>query len=447
MKERSFPEISVGIVSGKALTVTLNGEYNVSGAERSIQGQWTAAFSEGRVVLTGDGAPVQAGRELILVPADHRRCSFTLHAVTIGVAFHWERNEDQTFVGKLKFMIIEERVTAVNLVPVEDYLASVISSEMSATSSVELLKAHAVISRSWLLAQIDKTARLEAGGKRHAANQVTAGEIIRWYDREDHREYDVCADDHCQRYQGITRATTPEVESAVRETAGEVLMSGDALCDARYSKCCGGITELFENVWEPVSHDCLQSVTDAVRPPEGFNTDLTTEENAVRWIKGNPGAFCNSNDRAVLSQVLNSYDQETNDFFRWKVAYRQEELSALVRERTGIDFGLITAMEPLERGTSGRIIKLKITGDRKSMIIGKELEIRKALSTSHLYSSAFFVETEDDEQGRSFILHGAGWGHGVGLCQIGAAVMGSLGFGYTEILSHYFVHSVLQKIY
>jgi SpoIID/LytB domain protein len=233
----------------------------------------------------------------------------------------------------------------------------------------------------------------------------------------------------------------------VSETAGEVLMSGDALCDARYSKCCGGITELFENVWEPVSHDCLQSVTDAAQPPVGFDRDLTTEENAVRWISGNPDAFCNTDDRAVLAQVLNSYDQETNDFFRWKVTYRQEELSALVRERTGIDFGMLTALEPLERGTSGRIIKLKITGDRKSMIIGKELEIRKALSTSHLYSSAFFVETADDEEGRTFILHGAGWGHGVGLCQIGAAVMGASGFGYREILSHYFKHSVLQKIY
>lgn len=447
MKERSFPEISVGIVSGKALTVTLNGEYHVSGGERTIKGQWTAAYSDGRVHLTGDGAALQAGRELILVPADHLRCSFTLHAVTIGVAFHWERNEDQTFSGKLKFMIIDEQVTAVNLVPVEDYLASVISSEMSATSSVELLKAHAVISRSWLLAQIDKTARLEAGGERHSANQVTDREIIRWYDREDHKEYDVCADDHCQRYQGITRATTPEVESAVRETAGEVLMSGDALCDARYSKCCGGITEQFENVWEPVNHDCLQMVTDAARPPEGFDMDLTTEENAVRWISGNPEAYCNTSDRAVLAQVLNSYDQETNDFFRWKVVYKQGELSALVRERTGIDFGMITAMEPLARGTSGRIIKLKITGDKKSMIIGKELEIRKALSTSHLYSSAFFVETEESEDGITFILRGAGWGHGVGLCQIGAAVMGASGFGYREILSHYFVHSVLQKIY
>ena len=372
---------------------------------------------------------------------------FTLHAVTIGVDFHWQRDEDQSFTGKLKFIVENGKLTAVNILSVEDYLLSVISSEMSATSSAELLKAHAVISRSWLLAQMDKTARLKAGAEKYTTSFMTEEELTKWYDREDHSNFDVCADDHCQRYQGITRASTPEVEHAINETYGLVLMFGDAVCDARFYKCCGGITELFENVWEPVSHPYLQMVIDNDRAPAGFETDLTREENAVRWIKGNPPAFCNTNDREVLSQVLNNYDQETTDFYRWKVIYTQQELSDLVRSRTGIDFGMITDLEPLTRGVSGRIIRLKIKGDKKELIIGKELEIRKSLSKSHLYSSAFYVEKSVDATGVRFILHGAGWGHGAGLCQIGAAVMGAKGYSYEQILIHYFKNANLKKIY
>jgi SpoIID/LytB domain protein len=447
MTENQTPEISVGIVSGSGLTFTLNGVFTAGMTGRTLSGRYTALAREGNLVLKGENELVEAGTEINLRPKDYGSCSFTLHAVTIGVDFHWQRNEDQTFRGILRFIIKGGQVTAVNLLPVEDYLISVISSEMSARSSGGLLRAHAVISRSWLLAQIDKTLHLSARSEKYRTSFVSDTEITRWYDREDHKDFDVCADDHCQRYQGITRASTREVEQAVRDTSGEVLMYGDAICDARYSKCCGGITELFENVWEPVSHPYLQNLTDGRRPPEGFNTDLTIEEHAVSWIMGNPDAYCNTADGKILSQVLNNYDQETNDFFRWKVVYSQGDLSAIVRERTGIDFGLITALEPLSRGTSGRIVRLKITGEKKTLIIGKELEIRKALSKSHLYSSAFVVETVAGEGGLTFILHGAGWGHGVGLCQIGAAVMGASGFVYREILSHYFVNAAIIKMY
>ncbi|MBE0677300.1 MAG: SpoIID/LytB domain-containing protein [Bacteroidales bacterium] len=447
MTEKQTPEISVGIVSGSGLTFTLNGGFTAGDSGRTLSGRFTALAREGNLLLKSESETVEAGSEVNLTPKEFDNCSFTLHAVTIGVDFHWQRNEDQTFRGTLRFIIRGGQVTAVNLLPVEDYLFSVISSEMSATSSGSLLRAHAVISRSWLLAQIDKTLHLSTTAEKYRTSFVSGTEITRWYDREDHKEFDVCADDHCQRYQGITRASTREVEQAVRDTRGEVLMSGDAICDARYSKCCGGITELFENVWEPVSHPYLRNLSDGLRPPEGFDTDLSIEENAVSWIMGNPDAFCNTADANILSQVLNNYDRETNDFFRWKVVYSQGELSTLVRERTGIDFGLITALEPLSRGTSGRIIRLKITGENKTMIIGKELEIRKALSKSHLYSSAFVVETVAGEGEMTFILRGAGWGHGVGLCQIGAAVMGASGFGYREILSHYFVKTDIIKMY
>ena len=441
------PEISVGIVSGSDLAFTLNGTFTDSVSGGIQTGRRTARVSDGRITIINGDHFTEAGEEVTFTPAEGNSAGFTLHAVTIGVDFHWQRDEDQSFTGKLKFIIENGKLTAVNILSVEDYLLSVISSEMSATSSAELLKAHAVISRSWLLAQMDKTARLKAGAEKYTTSFMTEKELTKWYDREDHSNFDVCADDHCQRYQGITRASTPEVEQAINETYGLVLMYGDAVCDARFYKCCGGITELFENVWEPVSHPYLQMVIDNDRAPGGFETDLTREENAVRWIKGNPPAFCNTNDREVLSQVLNNYDQETTDFYRWKVIYTQQELSDLVRSRTGIDFGTITDLEPLTRGVSGRIIRLKIKGDKKELIIGKELEIRKSLSKSHLYSSAFYVEKSVDATGLRFILHGAGWGHGAGLCQIGAAVMGAAGYSYEQILIHYFKNANLKKIY
>ncbi|MHC1732310.1 MAG: SpoIID/LytB domain-containing protein [Bacteroidales bacterium] len=445
MTGKHEPEISVGIVSGSGLTFTLHGDFLAGEGGKRLTGGYTAIAEVDRLLLKNEDEVIRPGDELILTPSAFNSCSFTLHAVTIGVNFHWQRNEDQTFRGNLKLILRGGQVTAVNILPVEDYLVSVISSEMSATSSGELLRAHAVISRSWLLAQIDKTLRLSDAGEKYRTSFVSDTEITRWYDREDHRDFDVCADDHCQRYQGITRASTKAVEDAVRDTAGEVLMYGDYICDARYSKCCGGATELFENTWEPVDHPYLKKIIDAGSGSATPDTDLADEKNAIEWINGMPEAFCNTTDRSILSQVLNNYDQETNDFFRWKVTYNQDELSELVRERTGIDFGRITSLEPLTRGTSGRLVRLRITGDRKSMIIGKELEIRKALSKSHLYSSAFVVEKNEDQG--LFILHGAGWGHGVGLCQIGAAVMGARGYTYRQILFHYFIDAEINKLY
>ena len=354
---------------------------------------------------------------------------FTLKDVTIGVDFHWQRKENQSFLGKLKL--------ALNIVPVEDYLTSVISSEMSADASLELLKAHAVISRSWVLAQICH----KASASGHVDMLDTPEERVKWYDHDDHVDFDVCADDHCQRYQGITRASRAQVRSAILSTWGEVLMHGDELCDARFSKCCGGAFEEFQYCWEPRRHDYLVAARDAV---DGAPLpDLTVEANAREWILGRPDAFCSDVDESILAQVLNNYDRETVDFYRWIVDYDVDELSEIVRERSGIDFGEIRDLVPLARGTSGRIYRLKIVGSKRTMIVGKELEIRKWLSRSHLYSSAFMVERTL----HGFRLHGAGWGHGVGLCQIGAAVMGERGFNYRQILSHYFKDAEIRSIY
>lgn len=362
---------------------------------------------------------------------------FTLKDVTIGVDFHWQRKEDQSFLGKLKLKKSGDLTLALNIVPVEDYLTSVISSEMSADASLELLKAHAVISRSWVLAQI----RHKASASGHVDMLDTPEERVKWYDHDDHVDFDVCADDHCQRYQGITRASRAQVRSAILSTWGEVLMHGDELCDARFSKCCGGAFEEFQYCWEPRRHDYLVAARDAV---DGAPLpDLTVEANAREWILGRPDAFCADVDDSILAQVLNNYDRETVDFYRWTVDYDVDELSAIVRERSGIDFGEIRDLVPLARGTSGRIYRLKIIGSKRTMIVGKELEIRKWLSRSHLYSSAFVVERTL----HGFRLHGAGWGHGVGLCQIGAAVMGERGFNYRQILSHYFKDAEIRSIY
>ncbi|MDL2223737.1 SpoIID/LytB domain-containing protein [Bacteroidales bacterium OttesenSCG-928-M06] len=352
----------------------------------------------------------------------HNR-SFIIQNVPIGIHFHWEREEDQEFKGELKLIHEDNKLTAINIIPIEDYLESVISSEMSATSFPELLKAHAVISRSWLLAQKEKTSLLNQTGKKYNSISETENEYIRWYDREDHKNYDVCADDHCQRYQGITKASTPAVKEAIANTFGEVLMYDGKICDTRFSKCCGGVTEQFENCWEPVPHPYLESVEDT---------------------------FCNTNDQEVLKQVLNNYDQETHDFYRWTVSYSGKEISRLIRDKSGWDFGDIIDLIPIELGASGRITKLKIIGTSLTKTVGKELFIRKILSETHLYSSAFEIEKiyeEKEDIPKRFILHGSGWGHGVGLCQIGAAMMAKEGYSYKEILAHYFKKSQLKKIY
>jgi len=441
------PEIEVGIYSGEQISFTLNGIFQDSAGTFSDSGKWIAGCSDNKLFLRNDKQNPEWEELLLLTPLNADDSSFTLHAVTIGLDFHWQRKEDQVFKGNLKLIIEDNKVTAVNVLSVEDYLISVISSEMKATSSGELLKAHAIISRSWLFAQIEKSKTLEKDRRKYETHFRTKDEIVRWYDREDHQNYDVCADDHCQRYQGITRASAQIIKQVIEETFGEVLTFNGAICDTRYYKCCGGISELYENVWEPVNHPYLQKVTDNPVNPEGYSLDIENEGNAKKWILGNPDAFCNTSDKKVLSQVLNDYDQETNDFFRWKVTYTQSELSELVKMRTGIDFGTVTDLIPLDRGASGRIKRLRIVGTNKTMIIGKELEIRKALSKTHLYSSCFFAEKTGDENETSFLLNGAGWGHGVGLCQIGAAVMGSKGYSYREILMHYFRDTLLEKRY
>lgn len=427
-------------MSAPEINFKLIGAYECEGS--IAEGDFRARLTDGQITV---GA--LSGKQLHF-KASTPGALIELEDVTIGVNFHWERKENQRFSGDLRLIIEGDKITAINILPVEDYLCSVISSEMSATASRELLKAHAVISRSWLMAQIDKDAT--AAGKQRFPNPEvdTDEELIRWWDRDDHINFDVCADDHCQRYQGVTRQTTPIVEEAVRSTAGQVLMADGRLCDARFSKCCGGVFERFENCWEPISHSYLQPRRDSVG--EHDFPDLTVEANAREWILGRPAAFCNTADRAILSQVLNNYDQETTDFYRWEVSYTADELSCLVKERSGLDYGRIIALEPVARGTSGRLWKLRIVGTKRTRVIGKELEIRRTLSKSHLYSSAFVVlPHEPDESGlpAGFTIRGGGWGHGAGLCQIGAAVMGSLGYDYITILKHYFIGADIKQLY
>lgn len=439
MKITTQPNVSVGIVSGREIKFCLNTTYVVEGMPSA--GKQTVSFSENGVLWNG-----KTYRQLEFLPQSDE-ASFSLYDVTIGVNFHWERKETQTFLGKLKFIINGNSVCAVNELPVERYLESVISSEMSATSSLELLKAHAVISRSWLLVQMQNRRKGEATAHVAASEIQGNGELIRWYDREDHTLFDVCADDHCQRYQGITKETSAHVVEAIRQTAGQVLIDEDEICDARFSKCCGGETEEFQYCWENLRKPYLVALRDA---PQQEALDLTVEANADRWIRSSPESFCNTRDAKVLSQVLNNYDQETSDFYRWRVEYTQQQVQQLLTEKLGIDFGAVVDLIPVERGTSGRLSKLRIVGEKLTLVIGKELEIRRALSKSHLYSSAFVVDAFDrNEQGipKRFALIGAGWGHGVGLCQIGAAVMGERGYSYKEILLHYYPGAIIKQIY
>ncbi len=458
--------LQVGIYSEPTIRFTLNAPYTFNG--QTYEGEYTATCRNGKVCFQDN----EYDEVLFQTPPSAGGGAFTLHDVTIGVHFHWERKEDQTFKGNLRLIIEDtditglplvnesgERqqvVTAIDILGIEDYLISVISSEMSATSSMELLKAHAVISRSWVLRPI-LTAPL--GGKPHAGEE--ADRLIKWYERDAHVHFDVCADDHCQRYQGITRQTSDNVRKAIEATWGQVLTYDGKVCDARFYKSCGGATELFHNCWADEEHPYLQAVYDGVpivSPHRGKIAplpDLTVEENAEKWIRTSPEAFCNTRDERILSQVLNNYDQETTDFYRWTVEYTQEELSKLIHERSGIDFGEIIDLIPIKRGPSARLVELQIVGTKRTLTVGKELEIRKWLSPSHLYSSAFVVDTvrgkQTTQDGQNipsaFRLTGAGWGHGVGLCQIGAAVMADKGYAFDAILSHYFPGSELTKIY
>ena len=443
------PNVNVGIVSGQKIHFSLNKPYLAKG--EMVTGEQEVAFSEGGILWNGNQYS-----SLTFHPQS-ADASFSLSDVTIGVNFHWERKETQTFLGTLHFVVESDKICAINELPVERYLESVISSEMSATSSLELLKAHAVISRSWLLAQMKKRREVAESGNNFFSFVKKDDRLIRWYDREDHTIFDVCADDHCQRYQGITKETSPHVAEAIRQTKGQILMDGDDICDARFSKCCGGVTEEFQYCWEDTPKNYLSSVRDIIQGVKSVGSaapaplpSLQDEAAADAWIRSNPPAFCNTTDKKILSQVLNDYDQETADFYRWKVTLTQEKLKQLLDEKLKMNFGDILDLQAEERGKSGRISKLRIVGTEKTFFIGKELEIRRALSDTHLYSSAFVVDRCDiDEKGvpQRFDIIGAGWGHGVGLCQIGAAVMGEEGFDYDAILLHYYQGAEIKKVY
>ena len=433
--------VKVGILSAKKINFVLHKDYFFNGNKHF--GASSVSFMAGKILWNE-----KIYQSITFTPVSDN-AFFALKDVVIGKNFHWEQKEEQKFLGTLKFIVENNKITAINIINIEDYLKSVISSEMSPTASIELLKAHTVISRSWLLAQINKN-----NNKTNAKNDFIENENERiiWHDREDHENFDVCADDHCQRYQGISRTykNFEQVKQVVESTKGEILVYDNEICDTRYSKCCGGISEEFQNCWNNKKYKYLTKVRDNESNITSGKTneindiipDLTQEQETVKWLSECPTAFCNNNDREVLSQVLNNYDQKTIDFYRWKVSYSRKELSLLIAERSGIDFGEVQELIPIERGVSGRLIKMKIVGTKKTMTIGKELEIRKILSKSHLYSSAFFIEIKDN----IFTLHGAGWGHGVGLCQIGAAVMGNKGYNYKEILRHYYVGAKLSVI-
>ena len=397
--------VSVGLVEKQAaVEVELSGTFTDASSK---------PYGPGRYTFTS---------EVTLTPSEPASCAFALDDVTIGIGFHWERRERQVFRGTFRLVKRAAGLTVINDVSLEEYVTSVISSEMSASCPIELLKAHAVISRSWLWFPKANPARSGTGQN----EAIDSHEIRRWYGREAHSDFDVCADDHCQRYQGITKAFSPAAAEAVRATASEFLRYNGVICDARFSKSCGGITERYATAWEDEDIPYLESIYDG--PKQSCSCSPET------WIRSNPLAYCNTDNSELLSRVLPGFDQETHDFFRWRVAYTPKELADLVKSRLSVDLGPIRDLQPLARGPSGRIYRLNIIGERDQVIIGKELEIRRALSRTHLYSSAFVV---DHEAGR-LVLSGAGWGHGVGLCQIGAAVLANEGKSYPEILQHYY---------
>ena len=403
-------QVSVGLLEGRP----------------AVEVELTGAFTD------ASGKPYAPGRyrftsEITLTPSD-LASAFALDDVMIGIGFHWERKERQIFCGAFRLVKRVAGLTVINDVSLEDYVTSVISSEMSASCPLELLKAHAVISRSWLWFPKAKSSRSVS----ERSQSLDSHEIRRWYGREAHSDFDVCADDHCQRYQGITKAFSPAVAEAVRATTGEFLRYNGAVCDARFSKSCGGITERYATAWDDAAIPYLESVCDG--PAQ------STARSPETWIRSSPPAYCNTDDSELLSRVLPRFDQETRDFYRWRVAYTSEELSDLIRSKLALDLGPILDVQALTRGPSGRIFRLRVTGARDHIIIGKELEIRRALSRTHLYSSAFVVDRESNR----FLLKGAGWGHGVGLCQIGAAVMANEGKNYRDILQHYYLGTTVD---
>ncbi len=410
-----------------------------------VSGRFSARAMSGMILLA-DESHLEIARSPSIRLTSPEEATFELFQVTIGNRFHWERSEDQTFQGDLILRPREDGTTvAVNEIPLEDYLKSVISSEMSAAAPMEFLKAHAILSRSWLLAALDRKKKKKETPLLARQIPEKEGKVIRWYDREDHDLFDVCADDHCQRYQGIQKIISAGAAEAVQETFGQVIIDRDEICDARYSKACGGLTEDFDTAWDDKRVSYLTSISDA---PVSHRR-IGTEEEAARWILSEPEAYCHTEDERLLEKILPAFDRETKSFFRWTTEYSREELEEILREKSGFDFGDLKEIIPLRRGPSGRIRQLKIVGSKKSVVVGKELEIRRWLSRSHLYSSAFLVKVKYDsgENPARFTFHGAGWGHGVGLCQIGAAVMATRGFSAEEILKHYFQGIKIQKVY
>ncbi len=432
------PNVEVGILlEQQAIRFRLQGDYRMPDGKK-VTGEQTVMYENGSMTWNGTN---QA--ELLFTPTKDDNY-IEIEDVIIGVDFHWERREQQRFQGALKLIVEENGITAVNLIPVEDYLLSVISSEMSAHASLEFLKAHAVISRSWLLNKMDNS-KLKIDNSQFA---IDNSQLIKWYESDAHQRFHVCADDHCQRYQGITRVTTEKARQAIEATRGQVLTYNGEICDTRYSKSCGGAFEEFHTAWADKDLPYLLKGRDLDGSEE--LPDLTNEEEADKWIRTSSASFCNTDDKRILAQVLNNYDQETIDFYRWQVHYTQAELAALIKERSGIDFGDILDLQPVERGTSGRLCKLRIVGSKQTLMIGKELEIRRTLSSSHLFSSAFVVDKTYKAGSKlpdTFTLTGAGWGHGVGLCQIGAAVMGEKGYAYEDILKHYYQGTTIENAY
>jgi len=441
----SEPIISVGLIeNAKEVRGDFNGYFELPTSIK-LQGSFRVTHNNGRLALY-DNEDVEVLRSEELYCRSLNNATFTLSGVTIGLNFHWERKEKQTFKGDLRIRLnADGTLSVINIIEVELYLKSVISSEMSAEAPIELLKAHAITSRSWLVAMLERQERFKNTRYQSKHQSETQDEIIRWYDREDHAFFDVCADDHCQRYQGITKIISNSVKEAIEATRGIFLVADNKVCDARFSKACGGRTELFETCWGETPIPYLQSVSDSsVNYPSPIN-----EIDAESWIASSPDVYCNTNDGMMLQHVLPSFDRETTNFFRWKIEYSREQLEEILHTKSEIDFGTVMDVVPMKRGPSGRIAKLKIVGSKRTTIVGKELEIRRWLSTSHLYSSAFVVKIERDANGlpEKFTFHGAGWGHGVGLCQIGAAVMALKGFTAEEIVKHYFKSAELKKLY
>jgi len=440
------PTIRVGLLTGvRDVKLALTGRFVTGDGEPANEADYTASAENGVVKLDGiPGAP-----EITLSPVDFDSCRFTVHGVKIGIDFHWEREESQQFQGALKLVADADALTLINELPLEAYLISVISSEMSASCPAELLRAHAVVSRSWLLAQLKQS---EGSSMRASApGKGAEDELIRWYDRESHNGFDVCADDHCQRYQGIGKAFSQAAFEAVRDTRGKVLVYDDDICDARYSKSCGGMTESYSAAWEDKDVPYLTAVYDVPgSEPSGYRMPLSIEANAEAWIMSSPPAYCGVVNPQLLARIVPAFDQETQDFYRWRVELSQEELMEILRLKLGLEFGRVRALQPVERGQSGRIIRLRIVGEKRTLVIGKELEIRRALSRSHLYSSAFVVRPTQgklSDYPARFTLIGAGWGHGVGMCQIGAAVMADRAREYEEIVSHYFRGARIRELY